>query len=78
MMTVYPTSMTHCAACGARNRRSRHLCLYLVRPTVALSYALCKHCGAHAHNGGLPADLLARVESTLEAEAQAYGFSRTH
>lgn len=23
-------------------------------------------------------DLLARVEATLEAEAQAYGFSRTH
>lgn len=78
-MNIYPTAMTHCAACGARVKNTRHLCLYLVGERVALSYVLCKHCSAPIRQGqGLPADSLAKIESTLEAEVKAYGFATTH
>ena len=76
-MTTYPTAMTHCAACGARVKHTRHLCLYLVRPHAALSYVLCKHCSAPLRQGdGLPPDTLAKIEDTMEAEVQAYGLTQ--
>lgn len=76
MMTTYPTAMTHCAACSARVKHTRHLCLYLVGPHAALSYVLCKHCSAPLRKGaGLPPETLIKIEQSLEAEAKAYGLT---
>jgi len=48
-----------------------------VRPHAALSYVLCKHCSAPLRQGdGLPPDTLAKIEDTMEAEAQAYGLTQ--
>lgn len=77
-MTVYPTAMTHCAACGTRVKTTRNLCFYMVRPTTALTYLLCKSCGAQVSEAGLPPELLAKVDENMEAEARAYGFTQTH
>lgn len=78
-MNIYPTSMTHCAACNARVKRTQQLCLYLVGERAALSYVLCKCCSAPLRKGqGLPSDVLARIDASLEAQATLYGFTTTH
>ena len=78
-MNIYPTAMTHCAACNARVKSTRHLCLYLVGERAALSYVLCKRCSAPLRQGqGLSSDVRARIDASLEAEATSYGFTTTH
>lgn len=78
-MNVYPTATTHCAACGARVKTVRTVCLYLVGDRAALSYVLCKHCDVPVRQRkGLPEDVLAKVTAAMELEATAYGFNTTH
>lgn len=78
-MNIYPTSMTHCAACNVRVKSTRRLCLYFVGERAALSYVLCKRCSAPLRQGQeLPSDVLAKIDASLEAEATSYGFTTTH
>lgn len=76
-MTVYPTAMTHCAACGVRVKHTRHLCLYMAGSYTALSYVLCKRCSAPLRQGaGLAPDVLKKIERAMEPDAQAYGLTK--
>lgn len=70
---IYRYDVHHCPACGAGIKKSKHLCFYMVGPMSAVAYLLCKHCGKHSRNGGLPPDLLNAANQRLEAFAVRAG-----
>jgi hypothetical protein len=77
MTMVYPTDTSRCALCECRVRSTRLLCFYVVGARAAIGYALCKRCGPKARHG-LPPDEQRKLDTKLEAEAVAYGFTTTH